>query len=58
MFCGSVEHLKADCVRKVEKDRKSTVWADTIGDNIEEERDFSVKTPTKKIKEKKKIITF
>jgi len=58
VFCGSVEHLKADCVRKVEKDRKSTVWADTIGDNIEEERDFTDKKPTKKIKEKKKIITF
>jgi len=58
VFCGSVEHLKADCIRKVEKDQKSTVWADTIGDNIEEERDISAKKPTKKIKEKKKIITF
>merc|ERR1711874_661978 len=58
VFCGSVEHLKRDCVRKVEKDEKSNVWADTIGDNIEDEPDHSVKKTVKKIKEKKKIITF
>lgn len=29
-LCGSVEHLKADCVRKVEKDKRQEVTLNTI----------------------------
>ena len=29
-FCGSVEHLKADCKRKVEKDNRQQITLNTI----------------------------
>lgn len=36
-FCGSVEHLKADCIRKVEKDNRQQITLNTInmrGNNL------------------------
>ena len=38
-FCGSVEHLKNDCVRKVQKDGKAEIRVarNTFGDSLEEE---------------------
>jgi len=41
VFCGSVEHLKRDCPRKVEKDLKQGVKIGTMGgSNLEEEQVF------------------
>jgi len=37
VFCGSVEHLKRDCPRKVEKDVAQGVRVGLIGDNLEDE---------------------
>merc|ERR1711860_295702 len=37
VFCGSVEHLKRDCQRKVEKDLRAGVVVGTISDNLEDE---------------------
>merc|ERR1711915_142580 len=37
VFCGSVEHLKRDCPRKVEKDLRAGVVVGTISDNLEDE---------------------
>jgi len=67
VFCGSVEHLKRDCERKVQKDLKQGVRVDTIGSDrgLEDEPVFEsagqVKKKMKmmKIKEKKtKIVAF
>ena len=33
VFCGSVEHLKRDCPRKLEKDLKSGVKLGMMGDD-------------------------
>merc|ERR1712236_88882 len=39
VFCGSVEHLKRDCPRKVEKDMKQGVRVGMIGDSsLEDEQ--------------------
>merc|ERR1711892_341157 len=54
VFCGSVEHLKRDCPRKVEKDMKQGVRVGVIGDNNLEE--VQVFDTAKMIKKKKKII--
>jgi len=40
IFCGSVEHLKRDCPRKVEKDLKSGVKVAMMSDNVEDEPSF------------------
>jgi len=54
VFCGSVEHLKRDCARKVEKDLRQGVKVGTMGNtNLEEEQAFDT---AKMIKKKKKII--
>jgi len=54
VFCGSVEHLKRDCPRKVEKDMKQGVKVGVIGDtNLE---DVQVFDTAKMIKKKKKMI--
>ena len=38
-FCGSVEHLKNDCVRKVQKDGKAEIRVarNNFGDSLEDE---------------------
>jgi len=54
VFCGSVEHLKRDCPRKVEKDMKQGVRVGMIGDNnLEDEQVYDT---AKMIKKKKKVI--
>jgi len=54
VFCGSVEHLKRDCPRKVEKDMKQGVRVGMIGDNnLEDEQCYDT---AKMIKKKKKVI--
>ena len=54
VFCGSVEHLKRDCPRKVEKDMKQGVRVGMIGDtNLEDEQVYDT---AKMVKKKKKII--
>jgi len=64
VFCGSVEHLKRDCPRKVEKDLKQGVRVGTIGDtNLEEEQEFDtakmIKQKNKmKMKKEKKVVVF
>lgn len=59
-FCGSVEHLKSECPRKVQKDAKDEIKVTTIGKRgIEEEEDD--RPVVKKIKEKKpkkKVVMF
>merc|ERR1712192_79741 len=59
VFCGSVEHLKRDCPRKVEKDMAQGVRVGTIGNDLEEEPMMHV-GKVKKIKEKKvgKVVAF
>jgi len=59
VFCGSVEHLKRDCPRKVEKDMAQGVRVGTIGNDLEEEPMTQV-GKFKKIKEKKaaKVVAF
>eukprot|EP00092_Neocalanus_flemingeri_P014648 GFUD01015810.1.p1 GENE.GFUD01015810.1~~GFUD01015810.1.p1 ORF type:complete len:427 (+),score=170.41 GFUD01015810.1:77-1357(+) len=61
IFCGSVEHLKRDCPRKVEKDMKQGVRVGVIGDaNLEEEQVFDtakmIKKKKKMMKEKKVVV--
>eukprot|EP00088_Acartia_fossae_P058312 TRINITY_DN6826_c0_g1_i1.p1 TRINITY_DN6826_c0_g1~~TRINITY_DN6826_c0_g1_i1.p1 ORF type:complete len:476 (-),score=118.99 TRINITY_DN6826_c0_g1_i1:87-1514(-) len=50
IFCGSVEHLKRDCPRKVEKDMSKGVRVGTIGANDLEFEPNLVKLPKKKKK--------
>lgn len=59
VFCGSVEHLKRDCPRKVEKDLAQGVRVGTIGNDLEEEPMMHV-GKIKKIKQKKvsKVVAF
>jgi len=59
VFCGSVEHLKRDCPRKVEKDIAQGVRVGTIGNDLEEEP-MSQVGKFKKIKEKKaaRVVAF
>jgi len=60
-FCGSVEHLKSECPRKAEKDRRSEVraatWADKGG--LEEDVGFASDERKKKTASvKKKVVSF
>ena len=59
VFCGSVEHLKRDCPRKVEKDLAQGVRVGTIGNDLEEEPMMHV-GKIKKIQQKKvsKVVAF
>merc|ERR1712142_304899 len=60
IFCGSVEHLKRDCPRKVEKDLKQGVRIGMLGDNNLEEEinyDMTAKVKPNTIK-KRKIVAF
>jgi len=59
VFCGSVEHLKRDCPRKVEKDIAQGMRVGTIGNDLEEEPMTQV-GKFKKIKEKKaaRVVAF
>lgn len=59
IFCGSVEHLKRDCPRKVEKDSRSEFGTvGTMNGDLEYEPDHKA-TPAKTIKEKgPKIVSF
>merc|ERR1711936_465053 len=59
VFCGSVEHLKRDCPRKVEKDVAQGVRVGTITNDLEEEPMMHV-GKVKKIKEKKaaRVVAF
>jgi len=58
VFCGSVEHLKRDCTRKVEKDARAEFRADTIGANIEDEPDTTTKKAKKPKDKKAKVVAF
>ena len=59
MFCGSVEHLKRDCPRKVEKDLKQGVKVGMISQGgLEDEPDHSFQRKAKKINKQKKIVVF
>jgi len=63
IFCGSVEHLKRDCPRKVEKDLKSGVKVAMMSDNVEDEPSFdrhhSGSAAKKRRKDRpEKIVTF
>lgn len=60
IFCGSVEHLKRDCPRKIEKDVKQGLKVGTIGADLEDEPVFDAPR-NKKFKgnfKKKKIVSF
>lgn len=62
VFCGSVEHLKRDCPRKVEKDMKQGVRVGMIGDTgLEDEQVFETAKQSKKknkINKEKKVVVF
>ena len=59
MFCGSVEHLKRDCPRKVEKDVNQGVRVGVMGDSgLEEEPVHSMVRAKKKEKKMKKVVVF
>ena len=62
-FCGSVEHLKADCSRKAQKDKRQEVSLGTISIRNKqlgiEEIDVPIAATTNKIYErKKKVVSF
>ena len=62
-FCGSVEHLKADCTRKAQKDKRQEVSLNTISIKNKklgiEEIDIPAVNTTKQFHEKKrKIVSF
>ena len=62
VFCGSVEHLKRDCPRKAEKDRRQGVKVGMMnGAGLEEEEDSHVSVFRKKkstINIPKKVVAF
>jgi len=60
VFCGSVEHLKRDCQRKVQKDMRSGLVVGTISDNLEDEPSHAAIPPYKKKKKVKqeKVVAF
>ena len=59
MFCGSVEHLKRDCPRKVEKDLKQGVKVGMISQGgLEDEPDHSFQRKSKKPIKQKKVVVF
>merc|ERR1711864_52628 len=55
VFCGSVEHLKRDCQRKVQKDLKQGVRVETIAGarDLEDEPVFKESEPWRKNKNTK-----
>ena len=62
-FCGSVEHLKADCTRKAEKDKRQEVSLNTISMRNKnlgiEEVEFPASKSTQKVNVKKlKVVSF
>jgi len=58
IFCGSVEHLKRDCPRKVEKDSRSEVRVGTMSRDLEDEPDENA-SKVKVVKEKgPKVVSF
>jgi len=62
-FCGSVEHLKRDCARKIDKDLKKGVRAATMSDNVEDEPVLftvggGVHTKKKLVKKPQRIVKF
>merc|ERR1712058_217833 len=57
VFCGSVEHLKRDCPRKLEKDLKSGGKLGMMGDDgLEDEPTHMIQRPKKFNKPKTKKI--
>ena len=63
MFCGSVEHLKRDCPRKVEKDMSKGVRVATINNaDLEDEpaHNYSPHAAKKRRKEPRpeKVVAF
>jgi len=59
VFCGSVEHLKRDCPRKVEKDARSEFGTiGTMNGDLEYEPDHTAKQPKKENGPKNKIVSF
>ena len=60
-FCGSVEHLKSDCTRKAEKDKRQEVRLNTIRNNtlgIEEVEAPRVKSTNKLSVKAPKVVAF
>ena len=59
-FCGSVEHLKSDCPRKVQKDAKSDVRAMKMNDHKDLEDEPIPSQPKKKFQpqKKQKVVSF
>jgi len=59
-FCGSVEHLKADCNRKAAKDEKQEVRLDfgKVGAGLEDIVDDHPQAKKAKIQPKKKAVNF
>lgn len=58
VFCGSVEHLKRDCHRKVEKDLKQGVKVGMINDDGLEDEPTHWQHKTKKNNKSKKVVVF
>jgi len=59
VFCGSVEHLKRDCPRKLEKDLKSGVKLGMMGDDgLEDEPSHMIHKQKKQNNKPKKIVAF
>jgi len=59
VFCGSVEHLKRDCPRKLEKDLKSGVKLEMMGDDgLEDEPSHMIHKQKKQNNKPKKIVAF
>jgi zinc finger CCHC domain-containing protein 9 len=55
IFCGSVEHLKRDCQRKVEKDLRAGIKVRTLGSgDLEDEPALQTESKKKK-KDKGKV---
>ena len=62
-FCGSVEHLKSDCTRKAQKDKRQEVSISTISMKNKnmgiEEMDVPIPKTNDKIYQKKtKVVSF
>ena len=60
-FCGSVEHLKSDCTRKAEKDKRQEVRLNTIKNKtlgIEEVEAPRVKSTNKLSVKAPKVVAF
>ncbi len=60
-FCGSVEHLKSDCPRKIEKDTRQEVRADRMHSHsleVEEAPDRKKRKNEQKQRKPKKVVNF